>query len=312
MRILVLALSFYCTSLFAAAVTSEEAANLFKQRDSTPAGIKATDDSIDAYENLLGSLKGEALAEAVDRLGRLAFYRGEMLGKNSPSNQTAGTQLTTPERAKIFNRCRTHASKIKLDVNGNLLDVADLDFSKISDDYRTPFTFWYYLCTALWFKDANAGPTELKVLRNFFNAVVDDKSLKIKDIAVNANYLAGGLQRALAGSFANGMSIWVNPGLPNQIKALELIDLAIKSPSADDMSGMTDPVTGDSYFSNYRVKIDILMNSEKKTEAKDLAQTTIAKIENLIAKKELPVGHEAETRQDLVLLKDQVSKFNLK
>ncbi len=306
-------LTFLMSNLIIAAATPEEAAALFSQRNSSPAGVKAADDAINAYESLIDGLKGEPRAEAVDRLGRLAYYRGEMLGKDSASNSAAGTELKKEERAKIFDRCRTHASKIKLDANGAQLPPEELDFNKLADDYRTPFTYWYYLCTALWFRDTPINVANLNTLADFFHAVVDQKSLEIlKDLPVSTNYLAGGLQRALAGSFTNPSAKFINKNLPNQEKALALINIAIKSPSADDLGGMTDPVAGRDYFSNYRVKIDILMNSNKKDEAKIVAAEAIAKIESLISNnRPLPKGHEPETKQDLLLLKDQVAKYKL-
>lgn len=325
MRIIGLILSLSFGSAFAnteALQIDESLKNaeaLYAARDSTIAGVRAAEDAIKAYKEILPTVSGAQLINVVHHLGSLIFYRGEMLGNDSASNfdpdtKLPKTQLPKAQRKELFNECREHAMKLKLDASEKPIDVSDLKFTKIKDEYRTPFTYWYFLCTALWFKDnPESTKADRETLGNFLKAVIAEDTLELKeDLGVDTNYMAGGLKRAIAGSYINPLVGFILPGISTKMsrpKALEFITSATKSPGSKTIG---DPIAGNFYISNFRVQINVLVSLDRLVEAKELSAKTIKRVQALIDNDELVAGYEPEIKHDLLLLNDQAIEKNLK
>jgi len=243
----------------------------FAQRENNLAKIA---EARTAYKNVLNAVDGDERVYAVEQLGKLAFYEGDLLTSldQNPARRTA-----------IFADCREFVETI-----ANMSEAV------------TQYHYWKLQCTAFWVQSAPllSRLAQIGAIKRYFNSIVGDNIEPRPEVGIDTRYMGGGIYRVIAGVIKDDLSSLVRSDLPNRAKALDLADKAIASSAYPG-----DDNAGDSYYSNFRGRGDVLNRLGRKDEAKAWLNKYIGEIDELIAGNELPVGLEAETKAEQAMMK---------
>lgn len=150
------------------------------------------------YQRALKSAQGEELLHAVEHLGKLAYYEGELLVAESDHSA----------RRKIFQQCQD--------------DVESINPAKTGKEYPAYF-YWKSACIALWAKSAKpwSVPGRIGDLEDAMN----------RGLELDASYEGGGIHRIMGSVYLKSKALsWV-PGLGrfyDPAKALSHIEKAIE------------------------------------------------------------------------------------
>ena len=263
-------------------LTSGANAGVFDQADALFAnranGLAAVAAARAEYVRLSSGATGSNLAYVVQQIGRLAIYEGLYLLPN--------TSAQNARRTAIFNECRQLA--------GRLADQAP---------YVNQYSYWRATCNGLWIKYAPIQDRLFQVpeiKRNFNQLAGDDLEIK-PELGIDQRYQSGGLPRTLAGIYSHGLSSLLRDGLPNQDKALVMIDRAMRSQAFPG-----DSTRGDSFYSNHRIKAEVLVAREDQAGARALLEQAIEEINELEAGGDLPAGIEPETLGERALMQSML------
>lgn len=171
-----------------------EADRLFDARENNLQNIA---DARAIYQKALLEAKGEELIHAVDHLGKLAYYEGELLTDEGDSKK----------RVAIFSQCQN--------------DVDTISPAKLGEE-NPVYYYWRSACTALWGKSANS----FSVLGHLSEL----KRLMQRGMEVAPDYAGGGMLRVVAGVYIGSKMLRFIPGLSdlyNPSKALEYVNKAL-------------------------------------------------------------------------------------
>ena len=227
------------------------------------------------YKRVLATVSGTDAVYAVQQLGKLAYYEGELVLPGGDGPSTA--------RTAVFQDCREFVESI-----------ASIEAG------RTQYHYWKLLCTAFWVRHAPRVTALFQIagIRRYFDSVVGDDLDLRAELALDSRYLGGGLYRVLAGVYRDDLASLLRSSLPNREVALEWID---RSLAAAAFPG--DPNSGDMYYANVRGRGDILIRLGRTAEARELLTAGIAEIDELIAGDALPEGLEAESRGEQQIMR---------
>jgi hypothetical protein len=222
-----------------------------------------------AYENLLPELNTRELVYAVSRMAQLDVFFGERF---YAKEQKA-------ERRAHYGRCADELMpKILPSIAG-----------------ETPeYYYWRGACLALL---AESSTTLQRVLR-----VPLMKELIAGGEGLDTRYYGGGIFRVFAGIASNPDARAV--GLYNPQLALTKLNTAI---DLEPYPG--ESLAGKDYYSNYRYKVETLIELGQKAEALAVATTAIEEIDELIAASALPEGQGPETITEHIRLKGLRAKL---
>jgi len=179
------------TILFSTSLSAfdfNEANNHFSQRENNPSAIAK---ARSLYEQGLNSSSKSEQLYAVEQLGRLAYYEGDLLTPQSESSK----------RVKIFDQCLEYVETIN-----------PSKFGKTEAYY-----YWKTTCLALWGRAAG-----------MFSAAGRLGELKDnmkQGLELDSNYAGGGLHRVIANIKLHAS--WLS-GLQDRPGALVQIELAIQ------------------------------------------------------------------------------------
>lgn len=237
------------------------------------------------YRELLGqATAAEDKVRAVEALGRLAIYEGEML---LPKTDTAG-------RKAIFSDCWCENPVALSRSCGRPGFVDAISPAKLGQETQAYFYF-HGVCLGYW--GQQVGLVEQLA---FVSKLQDDVA---KGLAFTpANYEGGGVHRLAAGIYENPQARGV--GLYDPDKALVEIDTAIAQPAFQGQEA------GNLYFDNFQGKISVLRQLEKKhpqagwnQKAIDLAAAALTSMQALLDAGTLPQGRSAEFKAQMGLIK---------
>jgi hypothetical protein len=178
-----------------AALDFSAADALFAQREDNASNIAQ---ARTLYQKALQEGQGEELIHAMDRLGKLAYYEGELLTAENDHGK----------RVAIFQQCQDDVEKIN-----------PANFGKENPTYY----YWKAACIALWGKSASSikVPGRLGSLEEAMN----------RGLAVDETFAGGGMHRVMGSVYLKSESLWWIPGLSrfyDPDKALVHIEKAIK------------------------------------------------------------------------------------
>jgi tetratricopeptide (TPR) repeat protein len=178
-----------------AAIDFSTADALFAQRENSPSNIAQ---ARGLYQEALKSGQGRELVHAMEQLGRLAYYEGELL---TPEDDHG-------KRVAIFQQCQD--------------DVEKISPSKLGKEVAA-YYYWKAACLALWGKSASSWsvPGRLGSLEDAMN----------KGLALDPSFEGGGMHRVIGSVYLKSKGLRWIPGLwrffdPN--KALEHIEMAVR------------------------------------------------------------------------------------
>ena len=266
-----LVVGFALSSSLAFGGIFDQADGIFAQRENNLAKIS---EARKAYKQILGTVDGEDRVYEVEQLGKLAFYEGEHL---------TSLDRNPGRRTEIFADCRDFVESI-----------ADMT------EARTQYHFWKLQCTAFWVQSAPllSRLAQIGSIKRYFNSIVGENVEPLASAGIDVRYQGGGIYRVIAGIIKDDLSSLIRSEFPNRAKAIDLADKAI---AATAYPG--DENAGASYYSNYRGRGDVLNKMGRPAEAKVALTKYIEEIDELIAGNELPVGLEAETKAEQVMMK---------
>lgn len=229
--------------------------------------VENIDNARSAYMHVARDAQGEQLAYSVQQIGRLALYEADYLS-------VAGDEAKLKE---IFSQCRDLAGRLE----------------PYQPQYKTQYAYWKMTCTSNWLLYATIGERlgALPGIKRHFNLVVDESLNVREDAGLDLRYEGGGISRVLAAIYTNSLSNLLRNDLPNQDKALEMIDQAIDS---SPYPGTT--LYGADFYRNHSQKAQILYNSERNSDAEDFILETIEELDELIDEDALPEGLEPESK----------------
>ena len=171
----------------AAAYDFSEADALFKQRENN---LGAISKARGLYEQALSGSSKEDLMHAVERLGKLAYYEGDLLLSQDESSK----------RKQIFSKCLEH--------------VESINPSKIGK--TGTYFYWKTACLALWGRAAG--------MISAAGRLGELKDSMRQGLEFDAEYAGGGMHRVVATIHLRAS--WLS-GLQNYEKALLQINEAI-------------------------------------------------------------------------------------
>lgn len=246
---------------------------LFAQRASTEEGAEAISNALAAYRAALDTVTGDEKLYAVAQIARLYIYDGDMT--RSESDKKA--------RMRIFDNC---------------LDTLE---EHIHPDQvgATPQYYYYKVyCLALWGKAA--GP-----LRILLRAPTLKRAIR-EGLKLDTRYEGGGLPRMVGAVYLNKKARPI--GLYKPAKALTLIEQAIASEGIEDRA-YPEILTGADVAENYYHYAEALLKNDRKSEAIEILEQTIAEYEELIELEALPEGREPETEYYLGKIRGRLTKY---
>ncbi len=269
-------LSFATSSLAPVQALSGDAEDLYQRRGE---GRNTVHLALAEYRKLLKGASGQDLIHIVHRISSLNIFEGEFLLLDSNHY----------ERNPIFGECR--------EVIEHLAEI-----SEATDIYH----YMKLMCSALWVESAT--PLQLisvgSYFKNYFNTfVTSDMNLR-PDLGADPRITGGGIFRTIAGIAASPMSNMVHPALPSLDKAMEMINLALASPSHP-----ANEYTGADMYSNHRAKAEILIRMNRIPEGRALLEDSIAAIEELAEDGDLPPGIEAETLAEIYKMREILGRL---
>lgn len=195
-RFLLLFGIFGLFSLSASAAVDFSAADaLFAQREGNLENIR---NARSLYRSALDTGQGQELVHAMEQLGKLAYYEGELLTAADNHDR----------RVEIFQQCQD--------------DVEKISPAKIGREVPT-YYYWKAACIALWGKSASSFrvPGRLGTL----------EEAMIKGLALDPSYEGGGMHRVIGTVYLKSKTLRWIPGLSRFYdvdKALQHIDMAVK------------------------------------------------------------------------------------
>ena len=246
---------------------------LFKQRAPTQEGKEAISQALAAYHNALETVTGDDKMYAVTQIARLYIYEGDMTRPESDKKA----------RMRTFDDC--------LDVIKEHIHPDDIG--------ATPQYYYFKVyCLALWGKAA--GP-----LRVLVRAPTLKKAIS-EGLKLDTRYEGGGLPRMVGAVYLNKKARPI--GLYKPDEALLLLEDAIASDGVEDRA-YPEPLAGVDVAENYYHYAEALLKNDRKTEAIQLLEDTIAEYEELAELEALPVGREPEALYYLSKLKNRLAKY---
>ncbi len=263
------------TGTLAQAADFSRADSLFAQRENNRAVIA---EARQAYFEILGATSDvNEKIRAVEQLGKLAIYEGELL---LPKSDTAGRQA-------IFGECwckETSIVRRSCTTPGFMEQISPKALGRTVPAYA----YFYGACLGYWGESANL------MQKAAFSGELG--SAVKSGIGIDeAAYEGGGVHR-LAGS------VWSNPlaravGLYDIDGAYREIEQAIASPSYQDQH------PGSLYFENIMIKLKIMSVLDGarsgegwKEKAIQLADDTLADMADRVDLGKVPAGREPEFR----------------
>lgn len=169
-RMVYLGLTVLFSSMSALAYNFSEADGFFAARENNPANLKKAED---LYQSALGQVSGRELLYAVEQLGKVYYYWGDLLTPDS--NEAA--------RKTIFGRCR------------NMVERAHP--SKVGDNPQ--YFYWKSACLALWGK--SAGLFEKMAIKDELVRTMEDGFQR------SDNYEGGGVHRVATGVYIRSANV---------------------------------------------------------------------------------------------------------
>jgi len=264
-------------SVQASAGVFDQADALFAQRENNLSKIA---EARAAYKAVLGKSAGSDAVYAVQQLGKLAYYEGELL---------TSLERDPQRRTEIFADCRRFVEKI----SGERSAVSE-------------YHFWKLLCTAFWVQSAPllSRLGEIGGIKRYFDTVVGDDLEPRPELGMDARYMYAGFNRVLAGIYREDLSSMVRSGLPNRNKALELADRALATEAAPGQE-----VGGDMYYSNHRGRGEVLIQDGRADEAKAFLNQTIEDATALLEANQIPADILPETKAEVARMKALASRI---
>lgn len=264
--------------LFAVATSAQAydftaADELFAQRASTEESAETISNALAAYRAALDTVTGDEKLYAVSQIARLYIYDGDMARPESEKKA----------RMRIFDNC---------------LDTLE---EHIHPDQvgATPQYYYYKVyCLALWGKAA--GP-----LRILLRAPTLKRAIR-EGLRLDTRYEGGGLPRMVGAVYLNSKARPI--GLYKPEKALALIEQAIASEGVEDRA-YPEILTGADVAENYYHYAEALLKNDRKSEAIEILEQTIAEYEELIELEALPEGREPETEYYLEKMRVRLTKY---
>ena len=246
---------------------------LFKQRAPTEEGKEAISKALAAYRKALETVTGDDKMYAVTQIARLYVYEGDMTRDEGDKKA----------RMRTFDNC---------------LDVIK-DYIHPDDVGATPQYYYFKVyCLALWGKAA--GP-----LRVLTRALTLKRAIS-EGLKLDTRYEGGGLPRMVGAIYLNNKARPI--GLYKPDKALLLIEDAIASEGVEDRA-YPEPLTGADVAENYYHYAEALLKNERKAEAIQVLEDTIAEYEELVELEALPVGREPEALYYIEKLKERLAEY---
>lgn len=246
---------------------------LFAQRASTEEGAEVISNALAAYRAALDTVTGDEKLYAVAQIARLYIYDGDM---------------TRPESDK----------KARMRIFDNCLDTLE-EYIHPDQVGATPQYYYYKVyCLALWGKAA--GP-----LRILLRAPKLKRAIR-EGLKLDTRYEGGGLPRMVGAVYLNSRARPI--GLYKPDKALTLIEQAIASEGVEDRA-YPEILTGADVAENYYHYAEALLKNDRKSEAIEILEQTIAEYEELIELEALPEGREAETEYYLEKIRGRLTKY---
>ncbi len=264
------AILLFAVSSAAQAYDFTAADELFDQRAPTEEGAEAISKALAAYSQALDTVTGDEKLYAVSQISRLYIYDGDM---------------TRPESDK----------KARMRIFDNCLDTLKEHIHP--DDVGATPQYYYYkvYCLALWGKAA--GP-----LRILLRAPALKRAIR-EGLKLDTRYEGGGLPRMVGAIYLNSKARPI--GLYKPTEALALIEQAIASEGVEDRA-YPEILTGADVADNYYHYAEALLRNDRKAEAIEVLEQTIAEYEELIELDALPVGREPESRYYLEKLRNRL------
>ncbi len=246
---------------------------LFAQRAPTEEGAEAISEALAAYHAALDTVTGDEKLYAVAQISRLYIYDGDMTRPESDKKA----------RMRIFDKC---LDTLKAHIHPDEVGA-------------TPQYYYYKVyCLALWGKAA--GP-----LRILLRAVTLKRAIR-EGLKLDTRYEGGGLPRMVGAVYLNSKARPIGLYKPEQ--ALTLIEQAIASEGVEDRA-YPEIIAGADVAENYYHYAEALLKNDRKPEAIELLEQTVAEYEELIELEALPVGREPETRYYLEKLRKRLVKY---
>jgi hypothetical protein len=273
----VLAAISFLFSVHASAGAFDQADALFAQRENNLAKIA---DARAAYKAVLGKSVGSDAVYAVQQLGKLSYYEGELL---------TSLERNPARRTEIFADCRRVVEKIAT------------ERAAVSE-----YHFWKLLCTAFWVQSAPllSRLGEIGSIKRYFDSVVGDDLEPRPELGMDARYMYAGMNRVLAGIYREDLSSMVRSGLPNSSKALELADRALATEA-----GPGQEVGGDMYYSNHRGRGEVLIQDGRADEAKAFLTQVVEDATALLEANQIPADIIPETKAEIARMRALASRI---
>jgi len=255
------------------AASFEQADALFARRGE---GRALIEQARAEYKRQLQNASPEHTVYAVEQLGKLAYYEGELVLPGGDGPDAA--------RAAVFQDCRDFVE-----------NIAQIDSA------RTEYHYWKLLCTAFWVRHASrmAALFQVGQIRSYFDSVVGDDLELRPELALDSRYMGGGLLRVMAGILRDDLSSMLRSSLPDREQGLALIERALASPAFPG-----DVHAGDMWYVNFRGRGDLLIRLGRSDEAREVLTSAIAEIEDLQSAGELPQGLEPETMGEMNVMRN--------
>lgn len=173
----------------ASAYDFSEANRFYNNREDSPHNLKQAEDR---YQAALNQSSGADLLYAVEQLGRIYYYWGDLLTPDNDDNA----------RKDIFGRCRNMVEKVRP--------------SKVGENAQ--YYYWKASCLALWGKSASLWE----------KVRLKDELVSTLEQGFNhsGSYEGGGIHRVAAGVYIRSANIPF-VGLYDENKAMEHINKAI-------------------------------------------------------------------------------------
>lgn len=180
-------LALLCTASSAMAYDFSEANRYFAGRENNVGNLQQAER---LYQSALGQTQGSELLYAVEQLGRVYYYWGELL---TPSD-------ADDTRKDIFGRCRTMVEKV------NPSSVGE----------NAQYYYWKSACLALWGRSAS-WMEKLAIKDELVQTMAAGAQR-------SADYEGGGIFRVMAGVYVRASRL---SGLYDADAALRYVDVAI-------------------------------------------------------------------------------------
>ena len=245
----------------------------FAQRSNTKEGKEAINKALAAYSRALETVTNDDKVYAVSQIARLYIYDGDMTRDESEKKA----------RMRTFDKC---------------LDVLK-DYLHPDKVGATPQYYYYKIyCLALWGKAA--GP-----LRILLRAPMLKRAIQ-EGLKLDTRYEGGGLPRIVGAIYLNNKARPI--GLYKPVEALRLIEQAIATEAVDDRAYPV-PLSGADIADNYYHYAEALLKNDRKAEAIEILEQTIAEYEELVELDALPQGREPEAIHYLKNMKKRLEAY---